>query len=319
MTLPAMLLLGLFVFLLAQYASRVRRLGRLGARFEASVLADSVHASTGARLTTMLLTYPRRPVHDEFMTHRLFARNASSSRAVPAKRVRRDIRARMALPVGWGTNRPGMQAGATASPARRAAGLFVVVLLGDLALLASAVLDRLGLHKQIVNRVTETWGHITVIVTGTDQAWHNFFALRVHEAADPAMFEIADQARNAYRASTPQTLQPGEWHLPLVEGIERKRLLTARTMDGIPFAVVASTARCARTSYLNHDGTQPNVAKDLATYQQLVGGTPKHASPAEHQAQAVDNDERAGCLAGHGKVNGWAQHRKMINSEATFS
>ena len=48
--------------------------------YEARVIADSI--CNGHRLTTMQLTHPRI-THSEFMTHCMFARNASSSRAIP--------------------------------------------------------------------------------------------------------------------------------------------------------------------------------------------------------------------------------------------
>ncbi len=45
-----------------------------------------------------------------------------------------------------------------------------------------------------------------------------------------------------------------------------------------------SVARCARVSYLTHEGKPPNVDDDLKLYDRLVGSVPLHASPAEHQA-----------------------------------
>ena len=45
----------------------------------ATVICDSL-ATT--RITTLELVYPRY-IHSEFMTHRVFSRNASSSRATP--------------------------------------------------------------------------------------------------------------------------------------------------------------------------------------------------------------------------------------------
>ena len=44
-----------------------------------------------ANLWTFELTYPRY-IHSEFMTHRVFSRNASSSRAIPVKRMIEQVR-----------------------------------------------------------------------------------------------------------------------------------------------------------------------------------------------------------------------------------
>ena len=61
------------------------------------IIADSV-APSGKRLTTMLLRYPRF-IHAELMTHRTFSRNASSSRAIPVKKIIADIMADPAMPM----------------------------------------------------------------------------------------------------------------------------------------------------------------------------------------------------------------------------
>ena len=52
---------------------------------EAKIIADSI-SQTNARLTTFQLVYPRM-VHAELMTHRVFSRNASSSRAIPVAKI----------------------------------------------------------------------------------------------------------------------------------------------------------------------------------------------------------------------------------------
>lgn len=52
----------------------------------AKIIADSVCTENGKRITSFLLTYPRF-IHSEFMTHRMFSRNAASSRAIPLKKM----------------------------------------------------------------------------------------------------------------------------------------------------------------------------------------------------------------------------------------
>ena len=48
--------------------------------YKCEILADSL-SPQGNRLTTFKITYPRI-VHAELMTHRVFSRNAASSRAI---------------------------------------------------------------------------------------------------------------------------------------------------------------------------------------------------------------------------------------------
>ena len=75
----------------------------------ATIVADSI-SPQGIRLTTLQLRYPRF-IHAEVMTHRMFSRNASSSRAIPVAKMIEDLRRDPAMPVFWGSNKPGMQAG----------------------------------------------------------------------------------------------------------------------------------------------------------------------------------------------------------------
>jgi len=79
----------------------------------AKVIADSVFQ--GHRLTTLILEYPRF-IHSEFMTHRVFSRNASSSRAIPVRTMLWQVIRNPAMPVHWGKNQPGMQAKEELSP-----------------------------------------------------------------------------------------------------------------------------------------------------------------------------------------------------------
>jgi hypothetical protein len=78
----------------------------------AKIIADSIGVDA-PRLVTFELQYPRI-IHAEFMTHRVFSRNASSSRAVPVMRVIENVLANPAMPAEWRMNEPGMQGFTTA-------------------------------------------------------------------------------------------------------------------------------------------------------------------------------------------------------------
>jgi thymidylate synthase ThyX len=76
----------------------------------AKIIADSISESEyGDRITTFELEYPRF-IHGELMTHRLFSRNAASSRAIPINKMMDQVLTAPAMPVEWGLNKSGMQA-----------------------------------------------------------------------------------------------------------------------------------------------------------------------------------------------------------------
>lgn len=269
----------------------------------AKIIADSVglYGGSRSRLITLQLRYPRL-VHSELMTHRVFSRNASSSRAIPVAKMIEQVRNDPAAPYVWTTNKPGMQGDIVTDPELIAKYDQMWIEAANQAADNAEVLMGEGLHKQVVNRILEPFQWISVIVTSTE--WANWFELRNHKDADPTIKRLAEVMENAINDSTPISLREGEWHLPYVSQ-EEKNALPIATL------VKISAARCARVSYLTHDGEFPDVDKDIALYERLVGSRPLHASPIEHQARvlSVANDE----IGLNGNLSPlWVQHRKLL-------
>ena len=77
-------------------------------RATATIVLDSI-SPDGVRLTTFQLRY-WRPIHSELMTHRVFSRNAGSSRARPSAKIIEQVRENPWGPIHWGANQAGMQA-----------------------------------------------------------------------------------------------------------------------------------------------------------------------------------------------------------------
>ena len=294
----------------------------------AKVIADSI-SPQGVRLTTMQLRYPRF-IHAELMTHRVFSRNASSSRAVPVERLIADVESDPVVPLFWGKNQPGMQAGEECvervqdpeisdtyygSMTREQAWLAA----RDNAVKTAQAFTAAGYHKQIVNRLLEPFSHINVVATATE--WANFFALRCHIAAEPHMQLLAEAMRAARNESTPIPLEPGQWHLPYVGNVTNVNQMPYREMPDALQWIKVSVARCARVSYLTTEGKPPTVEADLALYERLVGSQPMHASAAEHQATPDGRTyDSMGPGEWHhpelqGNLRGWVQYRKTLPDE----
>jgi thymidylate synthase ThyX len=273
----------------------------------AKILLDSL-APCGARLTTFELHYPRF-IHAEFMTHRLISRNAASSRAIPMKKFREMVLADPAVPVWWGRNQAGMQAEEELDFTNQhiVQGMWKNAL--DNAAAHHTMMEIVGLHKQIANRILEPWSHITVIASATD--WQNFFFLRCHKAAQPEIRELAEKMQVAYNQTRPQILSVGEWHQPFIDWTDHMRVWNevAEVDDTLN---KVSVGRCARVSYLTHDGRR-DLKEDIALHDKLLAPMdthePGHLSPFEHVAMALDTPERSG------NFTGFRQYRKMIAGE----
>jgi hypothetical protein len=272
---------------------------------QAKIIEDSIARASGVRLTTMQLTYPRF-IHAEFMTHRVFSRNASSSRAIPVAKMLEQVRTEPATPIHWGKNQAGMQAKAELEGEDLATAGYLWDKAARMAADIAEEMAALGLHKQVANRILEPFQHIHVIVTATE--WENFFNLRAHPDAQPEIQALAYEMLDALKASDPRPLNFGDWHLPYIWPEER-------SSRNIQMLLKMSAARCARVSYLRHDGLRPRIEEDLDRYEKLVGSNPMHASPVEHQAtpdRVMDGKWEAPSL--HGNFVGWIQHRQLIGT-----
>ena len=259
---------------------------------EAKVILDSV-SPAGKRITTLQLKYPRF-IHSEFLTHRAFSRNSMSSRAVPVAKMIEQVRSDPVMPVHWGKNRPGMQAAEELTGAERDVARYRWQQAAEAAASHADVMHYVGAHKQIVNRILEPFQWMHTVVTATE--WDNFFALRCHPDAQPEMQSLAWAMREAMDASTPQ---PAEHHIPYLRDEDGVMPMWLRAM--------ISAARCARVSYLKHDGTAPSIGEDLALFERLAGGTPIHASPLEHLGFAMGHPRRRSR-----NFVGWWQFRELF-------
>jgi len=124
----------------------------------------------------------------------------------------------------------------------------------------------------------------------------NLIGFRDHEAAELHFQELIRTFGKAMKISVPRKLKAGNWHTPLVSINDQDEGLLNEYMEwefhANPNEVVKarnkiSVGRCARVSYLTHDGRR-DIKEDIALHDRLVLAQPLHASPAEHVAQALD-------------------------------
>lgn len=284
----------------------------------AKLLLASKNEATKDILYTWELTFPRI-ILAEVNTHRKASRNTSSSRAISIKKLREKVRFDPFTPVSIGQNQRGMQAGSELTGWRRWAAVAVWRGARYPALAANWLLEKLGAHKQVANRLCEPWMWVVQCFSMTDV--NNLLLLRNHPDAEPHFHELARQMQaqvewcrscSSHYTSNPllnieryQTLAPGEWHLPYVFGKD--------TLLHTEEQITVSQARCANTSYTMPGETRMiglEQAKSIA--HKLFGGDIKHLSPCEHQAMAMA--ERDG-ITHYANFRGFRQRRATIPGE----
>jgi hypothetical protein len=281
------------------------------------------------------------------------SRNSASSRAIPISKMVQMVRETPFIPEKWGKPVKGMgakeywEAGSTqdmdltrAWDNLRNEAINFAVLNADIG------------NKEDLNRALEPFMWHTAIITATE--FSNFFKLRTNPAADWKIRRIADLMYEAYHNNYyynnrfdqcdkvhahQQKLKVGEWHCPLVSeeddelifeyGRNNNYILKPELYDADKAFIQKikkeiSVARCARVSYLTHDGKR-DIEKDLELFERLR--TSGHWSPFEHVATpyfdlktvqygwcngfVVDNKGNMQS----GNFIGWKQYRKEFQDE----
>lgn len=297
----------------------------------ARVICDSIGLNK-KRLTTFEIEYPRF-IHSELMTHKMLSKNCASSRAIPVKTILEQIRNNPAMPVWWGKNQPGMSALEEIDEVtRESAEQLWRSAASVAAMMAEDILNETGLHKQITNRITETWQRMKTVISGTD--WENLWWLRDHDAAQPEFHELARVMRQALVDSKPNYLKVGEWHLPYVNtyfevlGNDSEATQMFNDSDNniisLEQAQHISASCCAQVSYRKNDDSLEK-AEDI--FAKLIGADRKHYSPLEHLgtpiapsdsfphprdwSEGVTHMDKFGSLWS-GNFRGWVQYRQLI-------
>lgn len=312
----------------------------------AKIIAHSASVVDGKEIITFELDYPRY-IHAEVMTHRVFSRNAASSRAIPTSELVRLVREERVYPLEWRANQKGMQPGELLdeSTAQLCRELWDGA--GDFIASKALALSEAGLHKQWVNRILEPFQYIKTILTTTEMG--NFFHLRRHPDAQIEIKALAECMYQALQQSTAEVLHPGEWHTPYVsfDVISRGHFIDLgpekdQKWITIEEALKISASCCAQVSYRKSDDS---LEKALLVYDRLVESKPVHASPFEHQGspmRGVDTQEPDGWqfLINHsgypgswevgithsdrdgrlwsGNFKSWIQYRQMIKDNVCW-
>ena len=284
---------------------------------KATIAQDSTN-SNGDRLLTFSLTYGRL-IHSEMLRHRAASHSVKSSRAIPLKKYRKEVEENPYMPVKFGTNQKGMQAGEE-TDASASHGKTVWKISAKIACLMHSMMEKANIHKEGANRILEPYVWVEETLTVEHDALVEMGKLRIHEDAQEDIRVVIEMMLEAAEQNTPLLLKNDEWHLPYVV---RKRnddddKLSYFDNDGkiltLDEAIVCSAARCARSSYANHDNSMTTHENDSKLADRLIGSDPMHLSPFEHQARPFNDEKEKERFSSN--FRHFFQQRKAIEFEA---
>lgn len=238
--------------------------------FGCDVVGDSINTTNGKRLVTCAIKFPRI-ILAEVNTHRAASRNTSSSRAIPAKRTRELVAANPFTPVYWGANQRGMAAEQPLSPGKAKLAKLLWNNARRMMIATNWALDKIGLHKQIANRLIEPWMITTTVITLSE--WDNLFNLRYNENAQPEFIVLARVIHDAIVNHQPVEVGKNGIHIPWIDDDEKRQW-------SIEQQIAVSTARSCRVSYNNILGSKSDPQHDIELFNRLLSN--HHMSPFEH-------------------------------------
>lgn len=283
-------------------------------QISAKVVAHSKNYYTDKEIVTFEVIYPRY-ILPEVLTHRVFSRNTSSSRAVPPTKLQY-TKEMLVEPSHWGKNQAGMQANGELEGTPLRMSKLTWKLSRALAFSCHKMLTSLGGHKQWVNRIIEPYIYTKQLITATE--WDNFFELRDHPAAQPEIQILAKKMKDALAASTPQVLTSGQWHLPYIKMKNGKyyQQLTIADVSAITGsgeameltlqdAIAISISACAQISYRQLDLSLAKAKKIFGMLNFMSTTEPIHASPLEHQATPIAYRQQGGFVEEDPGSNEW--------------
>jgi len=245
---------------------------------QAKIIEDSIW--NGVRITTFQVRMPRI-ILAEVNTHGVIAKSSRSTRAVPTAKLRREVLDDPFVPERFYKNARGMAGKVLMVGWERALARLIWRLGRYPAVLQSALLSRLGVHKQHAGRPLEPWMWVDTVLTATE--WENFFNLRISPGAQPEFDKLARLMRFELDLERPFER---EYHLPYITQAERhaihSEMFPEHPLDDL---FKASARRCASVSYAPHDGTKADVTKDAQRAETNLLD-PGHMSPFDHPAIA---------------------------------
>lgn len=159
--------------------------------------------------------------------------------------------------------------------------------------------------------------------------------------AEIHIMALAESMYDNWKESTPTMLKSGEWHMPFSNILDAEKIRTSITWPGHDSANPApdsyyldmmnsqalkiSTAMSARTSYtVVGDETEISYERLCIIHDDMANQKPFHASPFEHCAQCMTDDERIIYINGNiddqdskgwlRNFRGFKQYRHMVES-----
>jgi len=306
--------------------------------YKSEIILDS--EIQGERVTCFRVTYPRI-VHSEFMRHRSGSYCSASSRAIPLNRMIEQYFGY--TPDNWRKHRSGMQPIEGNNLFSETDIITYNCLYDNLKNMSIDIAQKLhnegnGVAKEQVNRLLEPYSYITHLVQMTRKGFEHFFDLRTDSNAQYEFRVIANLMREQYDKSKPIKRKV---HLPFYQDD------WDGSYESLNEFLKMSSARCARTSYHNHNGKSPSQEEDLQLSETLFKD--KHLSPFEFpvidrfEAEEIFKDvkwwefveesrwwKKVELKDGlpitirrdfSGNLNNWkvVQFRKMLENENSFS
>lgn len=278
----------------------------------------------GDELISFILTFPRI-ILPEVLTHRMFSRNTSSSRAIPFEKMVEVVENNPFIPIAFQKNHKGMQGYEYLSETNDEISEYVMakgvwLSARDNAIKTAKFLnkdtDKVGfpsVTKQLCNRLLEPFSWTKMLITTSTEGLFNFFDLRCPNYNGCKSWKELCNMDSNYTMETSilerlkVSKSTAEIHIQLLAEKMYDTYMESEPENvlpsewHIPFKdkilkeypeadmndmIKIATSMAARVSYTTiEEGKKISIEKHRELYQLLIDE--KHSSPLEHCAKAL--------------------------------
>lgn len=290
----------------------------------------------GEKLITFVIKMPKFMVA-QFNTHRNISKNSASTRAIPIKKQFDRVGNDLFIPPVLTKNQKGMSSSTLIPPDdyEAAEKLIVSYYFNTAQPFVDELSNKYNIHKQHSGRYLEPFFYTDVVATANLNWWQDLVRQRDSEHAQPEFKRIAVEINSILRMLGEgkdikyvyRFTKQYQWHAPFLTDTERAWMEAGqipkefkeqfKPEDIELFWCAISSARCARVSYLNHEGKQ-SYEDDMDLFSRLLKDG--HMSPFEHVASPINHKwggvyfkEYVGLM--NNNFCGWYQYRSYLERE----
>lgn len=172
-------------------------------------------------------------------------------------------------------------------------------------------LINLGMHKQIANKILEPYVFNTILITGTQKSYSDFFLLAEKRQKIKEMQILANEIILIYKNNKPVLLPEGSWHLPYITQGDLDIINFDDYNQCMDILCKISAVRCLKMNYFNFSSNSHfDIGLELDVYNKMIESFPVNISFTEHIAMSSISNKQM-----ESSFDSWIKYRDTLSGK----